>query len=233
MARRPPPSRRPSERAPRRNGSRPGSGRPSGSKAVRQAQRATSGGRNWGLIAGLVALVLFVGGVLTFAVLNAGSESPQADQDRAVEGLDVEEFDLPADANSHVQTPVQYPQTPPVGGPHNPVWQTCGVYDAPVAAENAVHSLEHGAVWITYDPALPQQQVAALQDLAAGQDYVLVTPFQGLPDRAVYASAWGVQLQASGAQDPRLEQFVTAYSQGPQTPELGATCAGGTGAPTT
>src|SRR5512140_19674 len=31
-------------------------------------------------------------------------------------------------ARSHVDTPVKYPQTPPVGGPHNPVWQTCGFY---------------------------------------------------------------------------------------------------------
>ena len=51
---------------------------------------------------------------------------------------------------THVDTPVNYPQTPPVGGPHNPQWQTCAFYDKPIMVERGVHSMEHGAVWITY-----------------------------------------------------------------------------------
>src|SRR5215217_3837704 len=51
---------------------------------------------------------------------------------------------------AHVQGPIEYPQVPPVGGPHNPIWVNCGVYEQPVPSEMAVHSLEHGAVWITY-----------------------------------------------------------------------------------
>jgi hypothetical protein len=47
---------------------------------------------------------------------------------------------------------VDYPQSPPVGGPHNPIWQNCGFYSKPVRDEYAVHSMEHGAVWITYSP---------------------------------------------------------------------------------
>ncbi|MBB5796324.1 hypothetical protein HDA41_004288 [Streptomyces caelestis] len=33
------------------------------------------------------------------------------------------------------------------------------------------------------------------------------------------------------ASDPRVEQFTTAYVQGPQTPEPGAPCTGGLTAP--
>ena len=54
----------------------------------------------------------------------------------------------------HVETAVEYPQTPSVGGDHNPAWQNCGFYDSEVAPENATHSLEHGAVWIGYSPDL-------------------------------------------------------------------------------
>jgi len=46
----------------------------------------------------------------------------------------------------HSTETVAYTESPPVGGVHDPVWQTCGFYDAPVRSENVVHSLEHGAV---------------------------------------------------------------------------------------
>lgn len=133
-------------------------------------------------------------------------------------------------SRNHTGEPVSYPQTPPVGGPHNPVWQNCGFYSEPVRNENAVHSMEHGAVWITYRPDLPGGQVETLRDLAQGRNYVLVSPYPGLPSPVV-ASAWGKQLQLDSADDPRLEQFVSSYSQGPQTPEPGATCSGGVGSP--
>ena len=40
-----------------------------------------------------------------------------------------------------------YAENPPAGGPHNPSWLNCGIYEEAVPAEYAVHSLEHGAVW--------------------------------------------------------------------------------------
>jgi hypothetical protein len=133
-------------------------------------------------------------------------------------------------SREHVTGPVTYPQTPPVGGPHAPVWQNCGIYTQPVANENAVHSLEHGAVWITYQPSLPAGQVSQLRTVARGQPYVLLSPYPDLPTPVV-ASAWGVQLRLADASDPRLAQFIAAYQRGPQTPEPDAPCTGGTGHP--
>ncbi|MEO8827428.1 DUF3105 domain-containing protein [Lapillicoccus sp.] len=130
----------------------------------------------------------------------------------------------------HVDTPVRYPQSPPVGGQHSPIWLNCGAYGAPVANENAVHSLEHGAVWVTYRPDLPAPQVAALRKTLPST-YAVLSPFPGL-QAPVVASAWGKQLVLNGADDPRLDAFVNAYRQGPQTPEPGAACTGGTGNPT-
>lgn len=128
---------------------------------------------------------------------------------------------------THVDTPVQYPQTPPVGGPHNPAWQTCAFYDRPVMTERGVHSMEHGAVWITYSPDLPADQVEVLKSVQQSGREVLVSPFDGLPTPVV-ASAWGKQLQLPSATDERLAVFVSMFDDGPQTPELGTPCAGGT-----
>jgi hypothetical protein len=132
-------------------------------------------------------------------------------------------------SRDHVRGHINYPQNPPVGGPHNPVWQNCGFYSKPVRNEHAVHSMEHGAVWITYRPDLPKDQVEKLKSLTQ-KSYVLASPYPGLP-APVVASAWGKQLRLNSANDPRLEQFVIDYSQGLQTPEPGAPCSGGVGSP--
>ena len=129
----------------------------------------------------------------------------------------------------HSNDPQTYSQSPPVGGTHNPVWQNCANYAAPIANESGVHSLEHGAVWITYSPDLPQDQIDKLKSIAEGQDYILVSPYSGL-DSPVVASSWNNQIKLDGANDPDLTRFIKKYKQGPDTPEPGAPCSGGTSA---
>jgi hypothetical protein len=132
-------------------------------------------------------------------------------------------------SRNHTTAPVSYPQNPPVGGDHDPVWQNCGYYDKPVRNENAVHSLEHGAVWITYRPDLPQAQIDTLKALAESQTFILVSPKDDLP-APVVASAWGKQLLLDSADDPGLDEFIRSYRLDPKGPELGAPCTGGTSA---
>ena len=131
---------------------------------------------------------------------------------------------------NHTTASVTYAQTPPVGGDHDPTWLNCGIYTEPVRNENAVHDLEHGAVWITYRPDLPQAQIDALQDKVRGQTYETLSPYPDLP-APVVVSAWDTQLQLTGVDDPGLDAFIAKYKQGSQTPEPGALCTGGTGTP--
>jgi Protein of unknown function (DUF3105) len=181
----------------------------------------SDGSRRTYLIVGAI-IVLFVGGFIALAVLDARQQSASGAPDG------VQTYDV-GPAGQHTPTNVDYEQSPPAGGPHDSVWQNCGYYDAPVRDENAVHSIEHGAVWITYSPDLPQDQVADLQNIAQSRSYILVSPYPGL-DSPVVASAWGKQVALDGADDPDLESFIKAYRLGPQTPEPGAVCTGGTGA---
>lgn len=131
----------------------------------------------------------------------------------------VQTFDVVA---GHSATPVSYPQVPPVGGLHDPVWQPCGFYDQPVPNERGVHSLEHGAIWITFRPDLPQAQIDGLAALARSRNYILVSPWDsGLP-APVVATGWGRQLRLESTSDPRLAEFIRVYAG--QGPELGAPC---------
>ncbi len=201
----------------------------SGSKKVRASERSTSDRVSqmrkeqqkkdrrrllaiWGAAAVTIAIVV---GAVAFAVINDKANTPSLSA--------VKKFTY--DAGAHTEQAVAYKETPPVGGEHHPTWLNCGVYDEPVRSELAVHSLEHGAVWITYRPDLAADEVEALKD-ATPDTYAVLSPFEGLPSPVV-VSAWGAQLELTGADDPRLEEFIKDYRQGPQTPEPGALCTNG------
>ena len=137
--------------------------------------------------------------------------------------------------HDHVTGPVTYAVTPPVGGPHNPVWMNAGVYTKPVPSERAVHNLEHGAVWITYRPDLPASEVTQLVDLFKKQSmipegggdsnrYMDLTPWasNALP-APIVVSSWGYQLQVQSPTDPRIQQFIDTFRHNQKyTPEYGA-----------
>lgn len=131
---------------------------------------------------------------------------------------------------SHTEEPVAYPQDPPAGGPHHPIWQNCGFYTDPVINEHGVHSLEHGVVWITYDASRVEDAELDVLRALATEPKVLVSPYEGLGDTPVVATAWGAQLRLGSAIDARLEQFVNALRDA-SAPEPGASCENGIGEP--
>lgn len=119
---------------------------------------------------------------------------------------------------------------PPVGGVHHSLIQNCGIYLTPIETGKAVHSMEHGAVWITFQPEITARDVDLLQQKVRGQQYLLLSPYSGLQSPIVI-SAWGNQLAVDSVHDPRIEQFIDRFRLGPATPERGASCTGGYGTP--
>jgi hypothetical protein len=194
-------------------------------QAVQMEQRRSARRRTAVIVAASVAVVGLIGGG-SWVIIGASGSGSSTQGKVALTGLQT----YPGLARDHVAGVVTYPQTPPVGGAHSATWQNCGVYSAPVRNENAVHSLEHGAMWITYRPGLPTSEISTILDDVSGQPYALVSPYPGLPSPVV-ASAWGVQLKLSSASDPRLKSFVNTYKSGSHAPEPGGECTGGTGTP--
>ncbi|HEX6569536.1 MAG TPA: DUF3105 domain-containing protein [Acidimicrobiales bacterium] len=133
-------------------------------------------------------------------------------------------------SNTHTEHDLTYDLTPPVGGEHFPVPATCGFYDSDVPPdEMLVHDLEHGGIWVAFDPDLDDAQIAALSQLVAQQAKVVATPRDGL-DSPVVVSAWARQLPLDRADDPRLQQFIDMYRNSANAPEPQAACQG-TGEP--
>lgn len=165
-----------------------------------------------------VLLCCVLGLALVAGACSSGDDDPapvEIEGLRTYEGL----------SNGHLSGEIEYPQWPPVGGDHNPVWQKCGFYSVRIPPERAVHSMEHGAVWVAYTEGT---DVASLLAQTITDEYLLLSPLEDL-DAPMVASAWGAQIDVESADDPRLEQFIDTYSR--QGPESAPCVQGGVGNP--
>ena len=174
----------------------------------------------WGKVAGWGIGVVVIGAILAGIVLGS---DPLGD---VPDGLheDTRVFaDVPA--GIHIDGAIDYEELLPPGGPHNPAWQSCGFYDGVIGTENAVHSMEHGAVWITYRSDIDQGDLDTLAGYG-GRPKVLVSE-QPLQESPIVATAWGYQYEADTADDEGLRQFIVELEGSPDVPEPGTTCLGG------
>ncbi|WP_225097119.1 DUF3105 domain-containing protein [Streptomyces sp. CoH27] len=214
---------------------------------MRRAERARER-RNRALTIGASVVVvtgLVVGGVvlvnsqsdkksLTASDSKSGSDGgskgggPAGDSGHFTTGKDGVQTWSGTLSRTHVTTRVSYPMHPPVGGNHNPVWATCDgtVYTKPLQDENAVHSLEHGAVWVTYTSKASKADVDLLAAKVKKTPYSMMSPYENQA-APLMLSAWGRQVAVKSASDPEVDKFFTAYVEGPQTPEPGAACTSG------
>lgn len=183
---------------------------------------------------GLVVAAVLLGGCAETTTLDA--DDPPATEDETTEDetpdTDGRLTRYDGLGQDHAPGELDYPDDdvrPPAGGPHNSYWQNCGVYSEPIATEHAVHSLEHGAVWITYSPELEPEAVTDVEAAVGASGYVLVSPYEG-QESPIVLSAWGVQLEVDEIGNEQVDEFLTMYIRGPQTPEPGAPCTGGTDA---
>lgn len=169
--------------------------------------------RVWGPIG-----VVVVGLIIFTIVRFAGQDD--------IEGVTIVDGATPNQHDADLQ--IAFGGLPPTGGPHNPTWQNCGIYDVPVAGEYAIHSMEHGAVWLTYHPDLPADQVEQLKSMVRGDAYVLMSPYPD-QDANIVLTVWDRQLAVASADDSRIQQFIDRYrrTRGPEN----APCSNGIGTP--
>ncbi|MFF7436512.1 DUF3105 domain-containing protein [Streptomyces sp. NPDC008122] len=195
---------------------------------MRRAEQARER-RNRFLTIGIsTVVVLGLVGFGTFVLMKKSEDQDKKDAAAKAPIAAEKDWDPKKLGRNHVQTAVKYDMKPPVGGDHNPVWMNCDgvVYDKKIADVNAVHSLEHGAVWVTYNKQASQADVKKLADKVGKTKYSLMSPMDDQAG-AIMLSAWGKQVTVDNADDPRVDAFFTKYVQGPQTPEPGAACTGG------
>ncbi|GIH11836.1 DUF3105 domain-containing protein [Rugosimonospora africana] len=222
------PGGRPGTRTGGSGGGRPGGGnRSGGGNRPPVVPVKVNSGRHWGPIILFTIVGLVAAGIVGFGVYEV-QKNNQGWQDKADSIKGVVDYRKTEPnllkAAQHAYGKVNYPQSPPVGGVHNPNWERCqgDVYPDQIPNENAVHALEHGSVWVTYNPSLAKDQVDKLASKVRGNDFMLMSPYPGL-DKPISLQAWGFQLKLDSADDPRIDQFIQDLRVNASM-ETGATC---------
>ena len=171
----------------------------------------------------------------TEEILESSSTTmPKDDSTTSLPPIDLENIEgveyLTITSRGHTEEDLDYPTVPPAGGDHLGIWHNCGKYVVELLDEAAVHSLEHGAVWITYLPDLPLIDIQKLDSLLEGNQRFLMSPYSNQP-APIVLTAWGRRLEIENADDSRIPAFIEAFTDSSSSPEPGVTCNGGLGIP--
>ena len=204
---------------------------------IEEMRRAEQARERRNRILTIAASVVIVSGLVVGGVVLVRSQSDDGSTTAASDSSGKGKFVTGKDgvktwegklSRNHVTKAVKYASEPPVGGDHNQVWMNCNgdVYTKELDNTNAVHSLEHGAVWVTYNADAKKADVDALAAKVKKTPYTLMSPVDDQKD-PIMLTAWGHQRTVTGASDPNVDKFFETYVQGKQTPEPGAACTNG------
>lgn len=176
----------------------------------------------WGIIGvGVLGLFAFVGVFQSSqSSLEAQPLPKRGDPDLL---KNVQAF--PSEGTEHVSggTQLVYNTNPPTSGRHYGTAAQAGFYVEPRPAGNLVHSLEHGAVVIYYDPAKLTDEIrqSLTRFVQAHRDpwaSVIVVPHPN-PDAAFVLTAWTKMLKLDQYDVPTIRAFLAEYlGRGPENP---------------
>lgn len=192
---------------------------------------ADGGGSRAVLYGAAAVVVVLLAAAVYVTVLSGGSGStpieaqplPDSGDDALL--ADVQQF--PSEGTAHVPegTQVGYDTSPPTSGPHYPSPAQAGVYGEAPPAGNLVHSLEHGAVIIYYDPAAvtPETEESLQTFAGAHRDpwaSVIVAPNPAAePDAPYVLTAWRTMLRMDDYDPEVVRAFLAEYiGRGPENP---------------
>lgn len=157
---------------------------------------------------GVATIIILLGGIF---LLSKQDERLS----RILMGQEIKE-----EGRNHVPegTQITYNSNPPSSGSHYGITQHAGVYDKPPADGYLVHSLEHGAVILWYNPKqLSKDQVEQLKNIfnrTSGKG--IMTPRESM-DVSVAVSSWGRVLKLKTIDEKQIKAFFdTNINRGPE-----------------
>ena len=180
-----------------------------------------------------VGAVVVVGAALALFFTLSGDSPP-------VDGIEGQELDergdddllagvesFPNQGNEHVErgTDVDYAQMPPLSGPHYAGTVEAGFYTEEQSLGDLVHTLEHGAVIVYYDPAaLTNESEQSLREFATvhtgtWRSVVAVPNPRENPEADFVVTAWRHRLYVDQYDPETVHAFLSEYlGRGPENP---------------
>ena len=159
-------------------------------------------------------IVVFVIGGLVFVFTRKPAPKPQIGQVLSEQSRD-------HIAQGSKQHP-PYSSNPPTSGSHWPQPAKCQIYIDEIADEAAIHSLEHGAVWVSYKNKNDKNIVAKLADLVKGNsNKVLLSP-RSKNDSAIAVVSWNRLLKLDDFDSRKITDLINNYKN--NSPEPFASC---------
>lgn len=181
----------------------------------------------------VIGAVVVVGAVLALFVTLSGDGPP-------VDGIEGQELDDRGDADllagvesfpnqgtEHVSrgTDVEYDQMPPLSGPHYSGTVDAGFYTEDQPLGDLVHTLEHGAVVVYYDPAaLTNESEGSLREFATvhtgtWRSVVVVPNPSENPEADYVVTTWRHRLYMDTYDAETVHAFLSEYlGRGPENP---------------
>jgi hypothetical protein len=183
------------------------------------------------LALGVVGLLVVGVGLALFA-FDGGGVSPDGVEaeslpDRGDDALLTGVERVPSQGTDHVprETDLDYDRVPPLSGPHYAGTVDAGFYEETQPLGDVVHTLEHGAVVVYYDPgALTPAAERSLREWAVAHDghwsSVVVVPNPDAdPESAYVLTAWRTELRLDSYDPDVVRAFLAEYlGRGPENP---------------
>lgn len=166
----------------------------------------------------IVIVLLLAGGTL-YKLLTQKSPEEIAFQEEvkqiSLEGK-VEEFEIEGRDHVGVETEVNYNSNPPTSGKHLSQAENWGIYDKGVDDRAAVHSLEHGGIWISYQD-ITDEEKRILEEIGRKNPQSTIVSPRLKNDDKIVISSWGKMMRLKSADKALIQKYIDTYKN--QSPE--------------
>ena len=128
----------------------------------------------------------------------------------------VEEFSI--EGRDHVlsEVKVEYKTNPPTSGGHLAQAENWGVYDKEIDDKAAVHSLEHGGIWISYRD-IGDEEIKILEEIGKNNSQRVVVSPRSLNDDKIVVTSWGKMMKLEKVEKALIQRYINTYVN--QSPE--------------
>jgi len=176
----------------------------------------------------MMTLVVAAGALIAVACGGGGGGGGASFDDPRLAEFD-DGLTTPGQGHLNAGVPFNYPTIPAHGGPHAGNLLPCSVYPDEQSQERILHSMEHGAVVIFFQPDVASgddiTQIRQLgTELLREGNRIVVAPNRQLTNPIVIAS-WARLLPLQTFEDATIRGFVDAFeNDGPENIPRGNAC---------